>query len=107
MTKSEEISKIDSLIAHLGRESYLGQSIADQREQIIADITSDIMPLQFASLRKLHVEKELQIVQAEIRLNELRIEIEGREAQERRLLNSISKAKDTIRDTASKLFASI
>ena len=103
MNKSQEIAKIDSLISHLGKESYLGQSIADQREQIIADIRSDIMPLQFSSLRAIHSEKLAEIEKQSATIAKLKEEVETLAATERRLSISIAKAKETAREIAARL----
>ncbi|HXU02720.1 MAG TPA: hypothetical protein VN903_17265 [Polyangia bacterium] len=41
MTKQQEIAALDAFIAKLTPHSYLGPWLADNRESIVADITSD------------------------------------------------------------------
>ena len=42
MTKQQEIAVLDSMIAKLGPNSYLGPWLADNREAIVSDINNDL-----------------------------------------------------------------
>ena len=103
MNKSQEIAKIDSLISHLGKESYLGQSIADQREQIIADIRSDLMPLQFGALRALHTDALKEIDALHTRKTALEQDVANLELTQRRLTTLVAESKSKAAEIAARL----
>lgn len=44
MTKADEMALLDTFIAKLGTDSYLGPYLASNREAILRDLTSDIVP---------------------------------------------------------------
>jgi hypothetical protein len=44
MTKTAEVAALDRFIAELGPHSYLGPWLADQREDIVTDISRDVLP---------------------------------------------------------------
>jgi hypothetical protein len=44
MTKDLEVAALDAFIAKLGPHTYLGPWLADQRDAIVRDIATDILP---------------------------------------------------------------
>ena len=75
MTKQEEIAWLDHAIATLGPHTYLGSTLADQRESIIADIRNDIGPLRLAELRKAQTDASIAAHEAEKRLYSLNADL--------------------------------
>jgi len=50
MDKASEILWLDNAIKQLGPDTYLGATLADQRNAIVADIRNDIGPLKLTWL---------------------------------------------------------
>jgi len=44
MNKTDEVAALDAFIAKLGPHTYLGPWLADQRDAIVRDIATDILP---------------------------------------------------------------
>ena len=95
MTKQEEIVWLDKAIAHLGPHTYLGGTLADQRESIIADIRNDIGPLRLAELRKAQTDASIAAHEAEKRLYSLNADLT-------RVQEAIKFSKNHLRVVAAK-----
>jgi uncharacterized protein YukE len=94
MTKQQEIEWLDKTIRTLGESTYIGATLADQRESIIADIRNDIAPLQLAWLRKSEVEARALYHDASKSLTEKTRELEALRASidcAKRQLQNLSK----------------
>lgn len=92
LSKAAEIELLDHCIGIFSKDSYIGGTLADQRDAIIADIRNDIAPLQLTHLYE-H--------QRQLRLDTARIEKDCREAHDslRRVKESLAVAEDKLRQT--------
>jgi tryptophanyl-tRNA synthetase len=89
LSKAQEIELLDHCIGIFTKDSYIGATLTDQREAIIADIRDDIAPLQLTHLYD-H--------QRQMSADTARIEKECRDAR-----TSLAQLKEQIAEAGEKL----
>ena len=94
LTKAEEIALLDSIIAQFGTNSYIGVTLADQREAIVQCIRCDIAPLQLEELRAEHRDLQIATRDAEKQAFETGQRVNALKQQEASLLERVRSIDD-------------
>src|SRR5881398_2317495 len=107
MTKAEELKKLDEFIAVLGKATYLGPWLADNRAAIERDMRSDIPPMVVLPGDAYRAAEQI-LLNANVEAGQIRAAAEQRatdliDATELRISDAKTRAKRALRDLADRL----
>ena len=108
MTKAQEIEWLDRAIAELGTDTYIGATLSDQRNAIVADIRNDIGPLKLTWLyneqmkeREAHRAIEKTTIEARARLIGIEGNIDLATHRFNRVKEELGKGIEALRSVAA------